>query len=193
MSKDHSHADTNNQSNPIKLAIGIVVGTIALIICLAMLASLAIGAYGLGTTSSDKVAMSPENVAKRIQPVARVVVDESKKAVAAPSAVPAAAVSEPVIVAAVIPAAGVQLAAGGKVDGKTAYEGACAACHTGGIAGAPKFADKAAWSSRISKGSATLYEHAIKGFNTMPAKGGQAALADDAVKAAVDYMVAQAK
>ena len=43
------------------------------------------------------------------------------------------------------------------------------------------------------KGAATLYDHAIKGIGVMPAKGGNSALADADVKAAVDYMMAMNK
>lgn len=87
--------------------------------------------------------------------------------------------------------------AGQSVDaGKKTYEAACAACHTAGVAGAPKTGDKAAWAPRIQQGNATLYEHAIKGFQgkagVMPPKGGSSA-SDDDVKAAVDYMTAQSK
>ena len=67
------------------------------------------------------------------------------------------------------------------------------ACHAAGIAGAPKTGDKGIWTVRIAKGKPTLYEHALKGFNGMPAKGGNTSLADADVKAAVDYMVAQIK
>lgn len=84
----------------------------------------------------------------------------------------------------------------GKPDGKKLYESACAACHGAGVAGAPKFGDKAAWEPRIKQGNATLYDHAIKGFQgksgMMPAKGGSSA-SDEEVKAAVDYMVSAAK
>ena len=49
----------------------------------------------------------------------------------------------------------------------------------------------------LAQGKPTLYEHAIKGYQgkagVMPAKGGNAGLPDADVKAAVDYMVAQAK
>ena len=80
--------------------------------------------------------------------------------------------------------------------GKKLYESACVACHGAGVAGAPKFGDKAAWADRIKQGSNVLYEHAIKGFQgkngMMPPKGGSAA-SDDEVKAAVDYMAAAAK
>ena len=80
--------------------------------------------------------------------------------------------------------------------GKKLYDASCQACHAGGIAGAPKFGDKAAWAERLKKGPALLVEHAVKGFQgkagMMPAKGG--AVASDAeVKAAVDFMLAAAK
>ncbi|MBI3560955.1 MAG: cytochrome c5 family protein [Gammaproteobacteria bacterium] len=84
-------------------------------------------------------------------------------------------------------------AAGGKVDGQAVYQGTCFACHGTGAAGAPKIGDKAAWKARIAEGATTLYEHALKGFKGMPPKGGNTALADDAVKAAVDYLMAQGK
>jgi cytochrome c5 len=80
--------------------------------------------------------------------------------------------------------------------GKALYSAACVACHGAGIAGAPKFGDKTAWAGRIAQGQATLYEHAIKGFQgkagVMPPKGGSSA-PDADVKAAVDYMVASSK
>jgi cytochrome c5 len=80
--------------------------------------------------------------------------------------------------------------------GKTLYSQACVACHGAGIAGAPKFGDKAAWAPRIAEGSNVLYEHALKGFQgkngVMPPKGGSSA-PDADVKSAVDYMVAAAK
>jgi len=78
-------------------------------------------------------------------------------------------------------------------DGKSVFDGTCTACHSTGVAGAPKLGDKAAWAPRIAKGKDTLYHDALHGLNAMPPKGGNAALSDDAVKAAVDYMVSQAK
>lgn len=118
------------------------------------------------------------------------------------AAVPAPAeVAAPVVVPAMTtPAAAAPVAApaiAASVDtGKKIYEGACIACHGAGIAGAPKFADKAAWAPRLAQGSATLYEHAIKGYQgkagVMPAKGGSSA-PDADIKAAVDYMASAAK
>lgn len=78
-------------------------------------------------------------------------------------------------------------------SGEEVYNGACVACHGVGIAGAPKTGDKALWSPRVAQGVSVLYEHAIKGYKGMPAKGGQAGLSDDEVKAGVDYQIAKLK
>ena len=100
------------------------------------------------------------------------------------------------------PAAGSPPGAGEKVaaaapakaaDGKSTYDTTCVACHGTGAAGAPKFGDKAAWAPRLKQGAAVLQDHAIKGKGAMPPKGGNMALSDAAVKAAVDYMAAAAK
>lgn len=111
-------------------------------------------------------------------------------AAAAPAA--AAAVASAPEATAAAPAAASAPAKPAADAGKTVYTASCQACHGAGIAGSPKFGDKAAWADRIKQGTATLQEHAIKGFKGMPAKGGSAA-SDDEVKAAVEYMVAAAK
>jgi cytochrome c5 len=86
--------------------------------------------------------------------------------------------------------------AGNNEAGKALFNATCTACHGAGIAGAPKFGDKAAWAPRIAQGTSMLYQHAIKGFQgeagMMPPRGGSTA-PDADVKAAVDYMVAAAK
>jgi cytochrome c5 len=78
-------------------------------------------------------------------------------------------------------------------SGQEVFQQACAACHAAGLAGAPKAGDTAAWKPRIAQGVPTLYTHALNGIRMMPAKGGNPNLSDAEVKAAVDYMVAQAK
>ena len=78
-------------------------------------------------------------------------------------------------------------------EGEKAYRNSCFACHDMGIAGSPKLGDKAAWAARIATGNDAMYESAIKGKGAMPAKGGNAGLSDEAVTAAVDYMVSKAK
>ena len=77
--------------------------------------------------------------------------------------------------------------------GQATYQQSCAVCHTAGVAGAPKLTDKAAWAPRIAQGKDALYNSSLKGKGAMPAKGGNPSLSDADVKAAVDYMVSQAK
>lgn len=101
---------------------------------------------------------------------------------AAPAAAPEAAAPAPEAAAAAPVAA---------VDGKGVYDANCAACHNSGVAGAPKVGDKAAWAPRIKAGA--VHANALKGKGAMPPKGGNAALDDASVKAAVDYMVSQSK
>ncbi len=127
-------------------------------------------------TGSKRVdpAEAKKSVESRIKPVGELVKFDGAPPPAAPAVVAAAAPAK-------------------AKSGEEVYQLACTACHGAGIAGAPKTGDKTAWAPRIAQGAATLYEHAIKGFKTMPAKGGQSALSDDEVKAAVDYQVAKAK
>jgi cytochrome c5 len=116
-------------------------------------------------------------------------------AASAGAAAPAAAGSAPAA-AAPPPAAPVATptpAAASKPDGKKVYDTVCTICHGTGVAGAPKFGDKAAWAPRLKTGMDALYASALKGKNAMPAKGGNPALSDAEVKAAVDYMAAAAK
>ena len=107
---------------------------------------------------------------------------------AAPVAAPAA--PAPAAPAAAAPAAAAPAAA---VDGEKVYKGICFSCHDVGVAGSPKLGDKAAWAPRIATGNDTLYGTAINGKNAMPAKGGNPALSDAEIKAAVDFMVSKSK
>jgi cytochrome c5 len=93
------------------------------------------------------------------------------------------------------PAAPAAAGATAKADvGKALYEQTCQVCHAAGVAGAPKFADKAAWAPRIAKGMPELYKSALNGKPPgMPPKGTAMAASDDDIKAAVDYMTGAAK
>ena len=71
------------------------------------------------------------------------------------------------------------------------YKAICATCHDAGLVGAPKIGTSD-WTARIAKGKTTLYDHAINGFNAMPARGG-ADISDDEVKNAVDYIITQSQ
>ena len=189
---DHQHHDDpieeNIDSHPVKVAIGVAIGAAALIVGIMMLAAFAVGSYGQ-RSMKDEPAMTQEAVAKRLAPVARFEVDPN-----APAATPAPAAAAPattVAAAAVPPPAAAPAAAAG--SGKKTYETVCFACHGAGVAGAPKFGDKAAWAPRIAQGKDALHASALKGKGAMPAKGGNPALSDADVSAAVDYMVAAAK
>ena len=177
----------NIETHPVKLAIGIVIGAVSLIVGIILLVNLAIGAYA-GRSTKNEPAMSDAAVTQRIAPVARVSIDPNAKA---PEPAKAAATATPaaMTVAAIPPAA----AKGGAADGKKIYDSTCTACHGTGIAGAPKFGDKAVWAPRLKTGMPAVYEVALKGKGAMPPKGGNAGLSEAEVKAAVDYMVAAAK
>ncbi len=81
----------------------------------------------------------------------------------------------------------------GAGEGKKVYDATCAVCHGAGLAGAPKFGDKAQWAPRIAQGADVLFDHAQNGFKAMPPKGGNKALTDAQLRAAIDYMVAASK
>ncbi|WP_343074198.1 c-type cytochrome [Chitinivorax tropicus] len=76
----------------------------------------------------------------------------------------------------------------GSRSGEQVYTAICSSCHATGAAGSPKMGDNAGWAPRISKGFQTLIDHAVKGFNAMPARGGSPDLTDDEVARAVAYM-----
>ena len=99
---------------------------------------------------------------------------------AAPEAKPAAA---PTQLAAATPAA---------AGPPALYTQICSACHAAGVAGAPKFGDKAAWAPRVAMGIDALTASAIKGKGAMPPRGGSTA-SDADIKAVVTYMVSAAK
>jgi cytochrome c5 len=106
----------------------------------------------------DKKAMSPEEIAARIKPVAEVAV-----------------------------AGG----GGGSKQLKTGeqvFQAVCTACHTTGVANAPKFANKGDWAPRIRAGQKAVVQIALKGKGAMPPRGGASDLSDLEVERAVVYM-----
>ena len=155
------------------LVLGILIGIAILLYVLARIIA--------SGTQEQHVITDPVNqavVAERIAPVAKVAVAGQDNSALAPVQEAAAA-----------PAA--------ELGGEEVFNMACMACHGAGVAGAPKYGDKAAWAPRIAKGADTLHKHAIEGFQgaagNMPAKGGMAALSDEQVKATVDWMLTQLK
>ena len=76
-------------------------------------------------------------------------------------------------------------------SGAEVVKGACAMCHAAGVMNSPKIGDKAQWAPRIALGYATLVKHAVEGIRTMPAKGGNPALTEGEIAAAVAEMANQ--
>ena len=75
------------------------------------------------------------------------------------------------------------------VDGPAVYAGLCKSCHDTGVAGAPitgseQFAQRAS-----ERGLEGLVMNAINGINAMPARGGNPALTDEQIQAAVEFML----
>ena len=110
------------------------------------------------------------------------------------TATPTPAFGAPADTAAAAPAASTAATA---PSGEETYNNTCFACHAVGVAGAPKLGDKADWGPRIAQGRDTLVQHAINGYQgskgVMPPKGGRTDFSDEAVAAAVDYMVSKAQ
>ena len=81
--------------------------------------------------------------------------------------------------------------------GEKVFVSSCKSCHDTGKAenDAPQLSEKAEWKERYGKGLPDLYKSAIDGFSgyyVMPPRGGNAALSDEEVKAAVDFMLQRA-
>ncbi|MBF9264452.1 c-type cytochrome, partial [Paracidovorax cattleyae] len=104
-------------------------------------------------------------------------------AMAAAQQAPAA----PTATAATAPAAAVAAGAG-----EALYKQACQVCHAAGVAGAPKFGDKAAWAERLKDGIDGMTRIAIAGKGAMPPRGGTQA-SDAEIRATVEYMANAAK
>lgn len=82
--------------------------------------------------------------------------------------------------------------------GQRVYRGDCANCHDLGKKGAPKTGDRTAWAPRLAQGLDTLVAHATAGFSgptgsEMPARGGNDALTDAEIAAAVRYLTSHAQ
>ena len=76
-------------------------------------------------------------------------------------------------------------------SGKDVYKSTCAGCHDNGMG--LKLTDKAGWAPHLAGDAKVMHSLALKGKGMMQPKGGNAALSDADVIAAVDYMLSQAK
>ena len=75
------------------------------------------------------------------------------------------------------------------VDGPTVYGGLCNACHDAGVSGAPIKSSEQMAARLAEKGLETLIQNAINGLNVMPPRGGNPALTDEQIAAAVEFMI----
>ena len=161
---------------PRQLIVVIVLSFVVPIVAIILLVQLVVS-----HPAADPNAMTNEAIATRLRPVGRV--EFGAADAAAGSKGPAAPKSQ---------AAGAS-ASPRKPDGKKVYDTTCMVCHATGVAGAPKFGDKAAWAPHLVHGMDALLQSALKGKGAMPPKGGNPSLSDDDVRAAVEFMVSQSK
>ncbi len=149
--------------------------------------------------SNIAYADSREDIESRIKKVGRLNIASAAAAAApatasapAPATSPAAAATTEPTEA---PVADTPVAAaaptGGGIDAEALYTAKCFACHGTGAAGAPILGNAEQWAPRIAQDKETLYSHAIGGFNAMPPKGAAMDLADEQIKAIVDFMVSK--
>jgi cytochrome c5 len=110
---------------------------------------------------------------------------------AAPATAQVADVKENIAPVAAVEVAAADTGAATAKSGEEVVKGGCAMCHAAGLMSAPIIGDKAQWETRIAQGYETLVKNAINGIRTMPAKGGNPALSDGEVAAAVAVMANQ--
>ncbi len=119
--------------------------------------------FSTGVMASGLSEAEQDLIAERIKPVGQVYLVGSEPVVAEPT---------------------------GPRDGAAVYGTFCIACHASGVSGAPKAGDAGDWAPRIAQGRDILADHAINGFNAMPAKGSCMDCSDDEIKDAIEHMIA---
>ena len=183
MAEIHVEEHSSPIKTPKQLVIVVVLAFAVPITVIVMLVQLVTSGTDLPASHPG---MSEEAVAKRLRPVGDVVIDPNQPAPA----------SAPATVATAAPVPGANSAPAGAPaagKGKSVYDTTCNVCHGTGVAGAPKTGDKSQWAPRVKAGMSALYASSLKGKNAMPPKGGNLALSDADVNAAVDYMVGLVK
>lgn len=130
-------------------------------------------ARAIGANAFEAARIAPGEVEKRIQPVGQISFGEAG----------AMAEPEPELV---------EVAMADPRGGEEVYNSACVACHSTGVANAPKLGDTAAWEPRVAQGLDALINSALNGKGSlMPPKGGRPDFSDDEVVAGLKYMLEQ--
>ena len=110
--------------------------------------------------------MSEDSIKKRTEPVGHVHIEGTKSAETMTEAPMAAART-----------------------GESIYGSLCIACHSTGLANAPKTGDSAAWGKLMERGIDDLVNSAKAGKNAMPPMGTCADCTDDELKSAIEHMI----
>jgi cytochrome c5 len=71
------------------------------------------------------------------------------------------------------------------------FDGACSACHSTGVAGAPKLGDTAAWKPRFEAGVDGLLSSATAGKGAMPPNGGTS-YSQEEIRSVIEFMLTKA-
>lgn len=124
-----------------------------------LIATLAISAYSLASGVSDK---EYNNIAERIKPVGDVYLVGAEPVAEEPK---------------------------GPRTAANIYGTYCVACHGTGVSNAPIKGNAEQWAPRISQGLDVLTDHAINGFNAMPAKGACMDCSDEEIVATINHMI----
>ena len=140
-------------------------------------------ASAVASEVKDAAASATDAAASFAQAAASKVEDTAAKAASEVKEAPASE-AKPAEKTEAAPADEKKDASSAKVDGKAVFEANCKMCHGGTIPGAPVVGKNDDWALRIKQGKETLHKHALEGFNTMPAKGGNTSLSDNKTKAA---------
>ncbi|MFZ5558957.1 MAG: c-type cytochrome [Pseudomonadota bacterium] len=169
MADIHIEEHSSPIKTPKQLLVVVILAFVVPVLIIIGVAQLVTG----GITANPR-AMTPELVAQRIAPVGRLVVAGTPAAEAEGKAQAMKAAAAP--------------AARQDRSGEQIYNAGCGACHTAGVAGAPKTGDQAAWAPRIGQGLDALTASVWNGKGAMPAKGGVADASRDEIARAVAYI-----
>ena len=174
MAEHSEHSESNFTHHFIAVFVGLFV--------IAIIALIAANVMGQSDEEHSQIRKALQEMS--LAPVAQVATTPATS-VASAQAKPAAQANA----AATTPATAVASAQGEQVVAQT-----CAVCHGPGVMGAPKIGDANDWGNRFKTqgGLDGLTKHAIAGIRQMPARGGNPALTDEEMHAAVKYMLSKA-
>jgi cytochrome c5 len=181
---------TSNSSNS-STFVGLVAGVLISAVLLFLLA-ITLGGDGPDEDMGGTDAQQGDSVALRTQPVVTLAdLMAEPKPVAEPEPVQEPAAADEPAPAADAATADEPTPVADARPASDLYNGACAACHNLGVAGAPKFGDRAAWEPRYANGIDALLETAITGKGAMPPNGASTYSKAD-LRRTIEYMLSEA-